>query len=462
MDTERAEKTQGVSNSATTLPLTRAAEKDGDQAVPDQATFESPYDWPKRRKWVNVCLISFQGTLSPVCSTILAVGAHQVDSDFDVTSLALSAVPVAVFVLGLGLGPLYLAPLSDVREEKRVHHLVWLVLALQCRVIGGQDPSLGGGSIGDMFKREERGGGVIGYIAQNAGWRWMMWTIAISSGFTTLISVFFLRETYGPYLAARAQGKRSAAATVGFAKGITRPVRMFFTAPIVTAMSLYMALIYGILYLHFVTIPLLFGPTPHFGLFTYAWQHGNEGLAYLGAGMFLRLHARCPGCRIRCGMLTVALFCLFTLNRSYRALSRKYGEHKPEFRMLFMQIGMVFVPIGLFIFGWTAQNQTHWALPMLGAAIFAFGMLIAYICVQTYLVDSFPEYAASALAAAIILRSCFPAPFQHSRCGIVREPGLRLGDQPFGLRLSCDIADTGTVLEIRTRTQGKGFCWLNA
>ena len=59
---------------------------------------------------------------------------------------------------------------------------------------------------------------------------------------------------------------------------------MILFAPISTAMSFYMALIYGILYLHLVTIPLLFGPVPLYGLFTYGWQNGNEGLAYLGAG----------------------------------------------------------------------------------------------------------------------------------------------------------------------------------
>lgn len=59
---------------------------------------------------------------------------------------------------------------------------------------------------------------------------------------------------------------------------------MLFLAPIVTTMALYVSLVYGVLYLHIVTIPLLFGPVPLYGLFTYGWQGGNEGLAYMGAG----------------------------------------------------------------------------------------------------------------------------------------------------------------------------------
>ncbi|KAF7330542.1 MFS domain-containing protein [Mycena venus] len=439
----------------------KLAEKE--QAV---STVVSPHDWPARKKWGNVLLISAQATLSPVCSTFLAVGAQQADTDLHVASPAVSALPVALFVLGLGLGPLYLAPLSEMFGRRIVYIVSFglfallnvgcalvqtdsglIILRLLAGLAGSAGPSLGGGSIGDMFKREQRGrctgrvsrgtcsflclfqfqalygfgptfgpalGGIIGgYVAERAGWRWLMWTMAIAAGTTTILSIFFLHETYKPYLDARANGKRSAPTTIGFRKGITRPIRMFLFSPIVTAMSLYMALIYGVLYLHFVTIPLLFGPRSIHGLFTYGWKNGNEGLAYLGAGL---------GCYVS------TVFCLFTLNRSYRALAKKYGYQKPEFRMLWMQIGMAFVPAGLFIYGWSAQAQTHFIVPLLGAAIFAFGMLITYaraifslvtpstncicqICIQTYLVDAFVEYAASALAATIILRSVCGAVF---------------------------------------------------
>ncbi|KAJ6513291.1 major facilitator superfamily domain-containing protein [Mycena sanguinolenta] len=392
----------------------------------------SPHDWPARKKWGNVILISVQATLSPVCSTFLAVGAQQADQDLHVTSPVVAGLPVALFVLGLGLGPLYLAPLSEMYGRRIVYIISFGLFALfnvGCALVktdsglnilrllaglaGSAGPSLGGGSIGDMFTREKRGGaqalygfgptfgpalgGIIGgYVADRAGWRWLMWVMAIASGTTTVLSILFLHETYKPYLDARANGKRSAPTTIGFRKGITRPIRMFLFSPIVTVMSLYMALIYGVLYLHFVTIPLLFGEKPVHNLFTYGWKNGNEGLAYLGAGM---------GCYLS------TIFCLFTLNRSYRALVKKYGYQKPEFRMLFMQIGMIFVPAGLFIYGWSAQFHTHFMGPLIGAGIFAFGMLMTYICIQTYLVDAFAEYAASALAATIILRSICGAVF---------------------------------------------------
>lgn len=89
-----------------------------------------------------------------------------------------------------------------------------------------------------------------------------------------------------------------------------------------------------------------------------------------------------------------------------RNLQRTGSEEPlPESRMLFLIVGMFLVPAGLIVFAWSAQKQTHWVIPLVGAGIFAIGMLMAYVCIQTYLVDVFDEFAASALAANIFLRS---------------------------------------------------------
>ncbi|OCH87205.1 MFS general substrate transporter [Obba rivulosa] len=387
----------------------------------------NPRNWSTQRKWVNVSIIAFQATLSPISSTLLAVGQVQIDAELSVPNSQLSAMPVAMYVLGLGLGPLYLAPLSEMYGRRIVYvvnAVVALLTTVGCALVrndaglivlrfiaglaGGAGPALGGGSIGDLFKREDRGGaqaiysfgptfgptigGVIGgYIAERAGWRWTMWVCAIGAGITTLATILFLRETYAPYLLARLRGQRSAPPTAGgFTHAITRPLRMLFFAPIATVMSLYVALIYGLLYLQLVTRPLLFGPEPEYGLFTYRWHGGNTGLSYLAAAV---------------GCLFALLASVLTLNRSYRALCRRYGTEKPEFRLPFMQAGMLIAPAGLFMYGWTAEAQTHFIFPLMGAAIFSFGALIVLTCIQTYLVDAFGKYAASGLAASVLLRS---------------------------------------------------------
>ena len=67
--------------------------------------------------------------------------------------------------------------------------------------------------------------------------------------------------------------------------------------------------------------------------------------------------------------------------------------------------GAILVPTGLFIYGWSAQYHVFWFVPDLGAFLFAAGTIIGFQCVQTYIVDSYQRYAASAVGAATFLRS---------------------------------------------------------
>lgn len=56
---------------------------------------------------------------------------------------------------------------------------------------------------------------------------------------------------------------------------LTRPTIMFFTEPILFLLSLYMAFVYGILYLDFTAYPYVFQQTRY-------WETGISGLAFLG------------------------------------------------------------------------------------------------------------------------------------------------------------------------------------
>ena len=67
--------------------------------------------------------------------------------------------------------------------------------------------------------------------------------------------------------------------------------------------------------------------------------------------------------------------------------------------------GSFLFPIGLFIYGWSAQYVTQWIVPNIGAAIFAAGVIVGFQCIQTYLIDAYVHFAASAIGAATVLRS---------------------------------------------------------
>jgi hypothetical protein len=65
----------------------------------------------------------------------------------------------------------------------------------------------------------------------------------------------------------------------------------------------------------------------------------------------------------------------------------------------------ILVPSGLLFFGWTAATRAHWILPNLGMATACVGLVIAFLCMQAYVMDAYPVYAASAQGALTILRS---------------------------------------------------------
>ena len=55
-------------------------------------------------------------------------------------------------------------------------------------------------------------------------------------------------------------------------------------------------------------------------------------------------------------------------------------------------------------YGWSARASVHWIVPMIGAGFFSFAMMGTFLPITLYLVDSF-RYAASAMAAAVVIRS---------------------------------------------------------
>jgi hypothetical protein len=160
-------------------------------------------------------------------------------------------------------------------------------------------------------------------------------------------------------------------------------------------MQLIPSRIYGILYLHLITISLLFGPDRLYDLYSYHWTQGTTGLAYLGAG---------TGAFI--GIILTAKFMNRSLQNELRRAKKHTGieaEATPEMHIPFLQYGMFIVPFGLVVFAWSA-GRTHWIVPLIGAMFFGIGMVMGYICTQSYLVNCFNIWSASALAAVIMLR----------------------------------------------------------
>ena len=206
-----------------------------------------------------------------------------------------------------------------------------------------------------------------------------------------IAGIFFLQETYPPVLLHRKKmnliketknvdlhtefdvAGRSILTTIKMS--LTRPFKLLGTQIIIQVLALYMAYLYGLMYLVLSTFPGLWENEYHQTI-------GIGGLNYisLGVGFFLGTQI-CAPCQ----------------DRIYKILKkRNNGVGKPEFRVPLMIPGALLVPVGLFMYGWSAQAHTHWIVPNLGAAIFSAGVIIGFQCIQTYIVDSYTRFAASA------------------------------------------------------------------
>lgn len=192
-----------------------------------------------------------------------------------------------------------------------------------------------------------------------------------------------------------------------FFRAIVRPTKMLLFSPIVSLLSLYMAIVYGYLYLLFTTITGLFEQV-------YGFSQGSAGLAFLGIGV---------------GMLLGLVIFGATSDKVVTYLTNKNGgERKPEYRLPHMMIGAALVPIGLFWYGWSAQERVHYIMPIIGTGFVGSGLLATFMPIGTYLVDAFTIYAASAMAANTVLRSLLGAFLPLAGPQMYRTLGLGWGN----------------------------------
>lgn len=90
----------------------------------------------------------------------------------------------------------------------------------------------------------------------------------------------------------------------------------------------------------------------------------------------------------------------------YCRLKRKNNNKGvPEFRVPVMIPCAIFLPAGFFWYGWSAEARMHWIMPDIGVAILAASTICGYQAIQTYVIDSYTKYAASAVASITFLRS---------------------------------------------------------
>lgn len=386
---------------------------------------------------------------------MLAPAVPLLMKEFGTTSTTFPTFVISIFVLGFACGPLLLAPLSELYGRVIIYNIsnmLFVGFTVMCAVsrsesmllasrflsgfAGVATITVGPGTIADVMPREKRGravsiwavgtilgpvvGPIIGgYVTEVAGWRWMFWLISIvvsfresalgrvvtiltngiQSGVVSIVAFAILRETYPPVLLERKAARlrmetgnpdyrSKLASDLGFRKlfkrSIIRPAKMLFCCPIVTVMCTYVAILYGTLYLLFTTYSFVF--TEIYGFSALA-----AGLVFTPGGIGTLI-----------GLAYIGHFSDRTLKK--RAVAGKLVTPEDRLPLVVTLPGALTFPIGLFLYGWSAERHVHWIVPQIGTAITGFGSIIIFTCIQTYLIDAFEEYAASVIGANTVLR----------------------------------------------------------
>lgn len=240
-------------------------------------------------------------------------------------------------------------------------------------------------------------GPIVGsFLIEWGSLAWVSWALMIIGGSFSAVSLF-MKETYAPVLLRRkAQRLRKEGMDVVagielhpinmevfMTKYVKRPAYMLIKDRALAFLSFYTAIVYGLLYGLLIAFPIAFGQERGFNFIP----------TYL------------PTISISIGILASVVLLISTNNR-YICRKDAVGRADPELRLENCCVGAVFLPIGLFLFGWTASyDNVHWAVPCVGGIFMGFGTSIVYICCILYIIDGYKLYAASAFAVNGVLRS---------------------------------------------------------
>ncbi|KAF7874098.1 hypothetical protein EAF04_002770 [Stromatinia cepivora] len=434
---------QGEKEKETALSLKREKEEHDPNLItwdgPDDP--DNPMNWPMKKKWVVTVILGLMTFVVTFASSVFSTATIKVAELYDVSE-EVAVLGTSLFVMGFAVGPLIWGPGSELFGRKLPLFCGYagfailqipvavaqnLTTIMVCRFIGGAFASaplaINGGTLADFFGPVDRGiavcvfsaatfiGPIAGPIGGNfitqsyLGWRWTAWlTMILAVGFGTL-GLIFVPETSHPRIlqqrAARLRFETKNWAIHSKADEIKldtqtivqtylfRPFIMLVQEPILLLITLYMALIYGILYLFFEAYPISFQQAR-------GWSPGIAALPFIG---------------ILIGVLIGAGTIAWITKTRFARKLQKHGKVIPEERLPPMILGSFILPVGLFWFAWTSSPHITWVPQVISGVFIGWGILMIFLQGLNYIIDVYKWHANSAIAANTFLRSFAGAGF---------------------------------------------------
>jgi MFS family permease len=225
-----------------------------------------------------------------------------------------------------------------------------------------------------------------GFMVEAHGWRWILRLIAILGGVACIATMLFTRETHAPsILRNRAKALSQMTGSVYVSRldaelppktlsqelsvSFIRPWALLFREPIVLLTALYMAIIYGTLYMFFSGFPIVFQGVR-------GWSQGTAGFAFIGIAVGV------------CFAMLAAGLDNMRYVRLCAAAKAEGRAVEAEARLNTAMTGSIIVPAGLFLFAWTTYPSVHWIFPILGGMLFSCGLIMVFISLMSYVIDS--------------------------------------------------------------------------
>ena len=286
----------------------------------------NPKSMSKARKWLIVAIASTSSTCVTCASSLYTSTYAQLRRDFHCSEIV-ATLGLSLFVVGLGIGPMLLGPLSEFYGRRHIYmvslafFLIWLIPCAVAQniqtmlvarffdgVAGSAFLSVAGGTVGDMFSRNELQapmmiftaspfigppiGPLVGsFINQFTDWRWSFYVLIIWAAVMLALVGSFVPETFPSVLLRRKAirlrretgderwhapiEKMDKSLLQTIIRSCYRPFMLLTLEPMCLNLCIFSAILLGVLYLWFGAFNLVFENNHDFE----QWQ---VGLAYMG------------------------------------------------------------------------------------------------------------------------------------------------------------------------------------
>ena len=356
----------------------------------------NPQNWPASKKTITFAIVGVIGLIVGFGSAVDIPVLPQASAHFGVSDTT-ESLATSLYLIGFGCGAPIAGPLSEAFGRNAIFistfslFCCWILGAALAPNIGGQlvfrflagfvgsTPfTTAGGTLSDIFTHQQRAlvfpllalvafvgpcmapvvGAYIGHSGMN--WRWAEWVTLCISGGILAIMVLFLPETYPPLILTwkaralrvetgdsnhKSQLELSSTGIVARLKqALSRPFVMLFTEPIIVLFTMYLTLVYSVLFSFFDGAPFIFG-----GIYDF-----NQGATFL---MFVGVTIGLIVCTAATPLFMVVI------KKEFVKAAKEGRDHPPPEAMLWQaMVGAPLLPISLWWMAWSARaSVSFWA-----------------------------------------------------------------------------------------------------